>query len=170
MENVKNILVAIDLGESSRQALIKARELWDQFGATLHLVCVVQDPFALPWASAADESVVAALAAQMQRDAKAYLTGLLPPSDCERYHAKFVVCPGTRPSDELLAYAAANGVDLIVMGKGDHQNPEAATEVGSVTEAIMRRATCPVLVVPPQPCESEEGTRHDTVPVRAGLR
>jgi nucleotide-binding universal stress UspA family protein len=50
MENVKNILVAIDLGESSAQALVEARALAGRFGSALHVLCVVQDPAALSWA------------------------------------------------------------------------------------------------------------------------
>jgi nucleotide-binding universal stress UspA family protein len=169
MQNVKDILVAIDLGESSKQALAEARELWDRFGSRLHVLCVVQDPSSLPWAPAADPHVLSALQAQMQMDAKRYLTSLLPPNERERFQVEFAVCTGTRPSDEILAYAAAKGIDLIVMGKGNHGNPEVATEVGSVTDAVMRRATCPVLVVPPQRVSSDEATRHDAQ-VREVLR
>lgn len=79
MENATNILVAVDLGESSRAALVKARQLWDRSGAKLHVLGVVQDPFLLPWAPAADARVMTTLSTQMQQDAQAYLRSLLHP-------------------------------------------------------------------------------------------
>jgi nucleotide-binding universal stress UspA family protein len=84
----------------------------------------------------------------MQRDAKAHLDQLVPPKDRERLHAALVVKVGRRPSTEILAYAADKGIGVIVVGKGDHGSPEAAAETGSVAEAVVRGATCPVLVVP----------------------
>jgi len=161
METVQNLLIAMDLGESSKAAFAKARELWDRYGCRLHVLCVVQNPFSLPWAPAAEPHVLETLVTQMQHDAKRSLVALLPAHERERYQVEFAVRTGTRPSDEILAYAAAHGIDLIVMGKGNHGNPEVATEVGSVTEAVMRRAACPVRVVPPQPRSSDEGTQQD---------
>ncbi len=147
MADVRNILVAIDLGESSQQALAEARELAGRTGAAIHLLCVVQDPSALAWAPAAQADVLASLSGQMQRDANTYLDQLQRALERERLQADVVVRVGTRPSAGILAYAAAKNIDLIVMGKGDHGSPEAAAEP-AVAEAVVRGATCPVLVVP----------------------
>ncbi|MGE5833277.1 MAG: universal stress protein [Acidobacteriota bacterium] len=148
MQNVRNILVAVDLGESSKDALVEARALADRFGATLHLLCVVQDPFSLPWAPTAPDQVLSTLVAQMQRDAKTYLDRLVPAGPQQQVKADLAVRVGTRPSSEILAYAKAMHIDMIVVGKGDRGSPEAAAEAGSVAEAVVRGATCPVLVVP----------------------
>ena len=147
MAHVKHVLVAIDLGESSKQALAEAREVAGRTGAAIHLLCVVQDPSALAWAPAAGADMIATLSGQMQRDAKTYLDQLQRALERERFHAEVVVRVGTRPSAEIVAYAAAKNIDLIVMGKGDHGSPEAAAEP-AVAEAVVRGATCPVLVVP----------------------
>ena len=148
MENVKTILVAVDLGESSKQAFAEARELAGRFDATLHLLCVVQDPSSLPWAPGASDNVLSTLVAQMQSDARAHLDRLVRSLERERLHAELVIRVGTRPSAEILDYATVKHADLIVVGKGDHGSPEAAEEPGSVAEAVVRGAACPVLVVP----------------------
>jgi nucleotide-binding universal stress UspA family protein len=148
MEHLKNILVAVDLGESSKQALAEARDLAGRAAATIHLLCVVQDPSALPWAPAAQGDMLTMLSGQMQRDAKAYLDALQRALERERLDAQVVVRVGSRPSAEILGYAAAKNIDLIVVGKGAHGSPEAAAEPRSVAEAVVAAAACAVLVVP----------------------
>jgi nucleotide-binding universal stress UspA family protein len=148
MHKVHDILAAIDLGESSKHALSEAKELAARYGARLHLLCVVQDPSALPWAPDASTEMLMTLAAGMQRDARAHLDRVMPPHDRERLQAEVIVRVGRRPSTEILAYAADKHVDVIVIGKGDRGSSETAVETGSVAEAVVRGATCPVLVVP----------------------
>ena len=148
MENVRNILVAIDLGESSNDALVEGRAHAVRLGATLHLLCVVQDPFSLPWAPTAPDQVLSTLVGQMQRDARAHLDHLLPAAERRQLQAELAIRVGTRPSSEILAYAREKKIDLIVVGKGNQVSPEAAAEVGSVAEAVVRGSSCPVLVVP----------------------
>jgi nucleotide-binding universal stress UspA family protein len=157
MDNVSNILVGIDLGESSRQAFAAARDLAGRLGAKLHLLCVVQDPGSLPWAPAAPHDVLSTLVAQMQRDARVYLEELVPAADRDRLRADLVVRVGKQPSSELLAYASSRDIDLVVVGKGDPGSPEAAAEAGSVAEAVVRGATCPVLVIPARPARQAGG-------------
>jgi nucleotide-binding universal stress UspA family protein len=148
MDNVRNILVAIDLGESSKRAFVEAKELAGRLGARLHLLCVVQDPSAFPWAPAASDDTLMTLVAQMQRDAKTHLDDLISPEDRARLHPEQVVRVGRRPSREILTYATDRDIDIIVVGRGEHGGIEAAAETGSVAEAVVRGATCPVLVVP----------------------
>jgi nucleotide-binding universal stress UspA family protein len=151
MQHLRNILVAIDLGDSSKQALAEARELAGGSGATIHLFCVVQDPAALPWAPTAQAGTLAALGAQMRQDAAAHLDRLQRGLERERVRAEAVVRVGMRPSAEILSYAAAANIDLIVLGRGNHGSPEAAAEPGSVAEAVVHGATCAVLMVPARP-------------------
>lgn len=147
MADMKNVLVAVDLGEGSRRALEQARTLAAHFGASLHLLCVVQDPFSLPWAPEAATETLSTLLARMQAEARAHLETLIPVEDRERFQARFVVRVG-KPSDEILAYAKENPIGLIVMGRGGHGSLAAGSAMGSVAEAVVRGATCPTLVVP----------------------
>ena len=53
---------------------------------------------------------------------------------------------GGIPSDAILACALRRGSDLIVMGTQGHRSM-AERRFGSVAEAVLRRATCPILTV-----------------------
>ena len=50
------------------------------------------------------------------------------------------------PPDVLIDYAAEHDIDLIVMGSHGRTGVKRMV-LGSVTEAVMRAAPCPVLVV-----------------------
>jgi nucleotide-binding universal stress UspA family protein len=113
---VKHILVAIDLGDASKQALDYARTLAGSFEASLHLLCVVQDPFSLPWAPEASRDALSTLLAQMQRDAQAHLETMIMPADRQRRGTRLVTRVG-KPSDQILTYVRENTIDLIVMGR-----------------------------------------------------
>jgi nucleotide-binding universal stress UspA family protein len=116
-------------------------------GASLDLLCVVQDPFAFPWAPAAPHEELMSLLGPMQRDASEHLKRLLTPEETEKYHAKLVTRVG-KPAEEILAYARERAVDVIVMGRDGHESPTMAAAIGSVAHAVARQARCPVLLVP----------------------
>jgi nucleotide-binding universal stress UspA family protein len=144
---MKNILVALDLGEASRRALEQARTLATCFNGSLHLLCVVQSPFALPWAPAAPHEELMVLLEQMERDASTYLESLLTPDERQTYRATLATRVG-KPAAEILEYAKAHAITLIVMGRDGHGSPTAARSIGSVAQAVAREAPCPVLLVP----------------------
>ena len=52
-----------------------------------------------------------------------------------------------RPAREIVSYASRHGIDLIVMGTHGRTGVS-RTLLGSVAEAVIRRAGCPVLTVP----------------------
>jgi nucleotide-binding universal stress UspA family protein len=145
---MKHILVAIDLGEASKRALEHARMLATCFQGSLHLLCVVQDPFSLPWAPAAPHEELTSLLGRMQRDARAYLEQLLTPDERQTYRATLVIRVG-KPAAEILAYARDRAITLIVMGRDGHGSPmAAAASLGSVAQSVAREAPCLVLLVP----------------------
>jgi nucleotide-binding universal stress UspA family protein len=57
------------------------------------------------------------------------------------------------PAQELVAYARRAGIDLIVMGTHGRTGVSRAL-LGSVAEAVVRRAPCPVLTVPAETTSS----------------
>jgi nucleotide-binding universal stress UspA family protein len=144
---MKNILVAIDFGEASKRALDEARTLAASFGSSLDLLCIVQDPFAFPWAPAAPHEELLSLLKPMQREAGEHLKRLLTPDEALTYHANLVTRVG-KPAEQILAYAREHAVNLIVMGRDGHGSPTAAASLGSVAQAVARQAPCPVLLVP----------------------
>ena len=144
---MKNILVGIDFGEASKRALDHARTLAGHFEGALHLLCIVQDPFSLPWAPAAPHEALASLVGGMKKDAAAHLEQLMTQEDRRRFRATLVTRVG-KPADEILAYAREHAISLIVMGKDGHGSPIAAATIGSVAQAVARDAPCPILIVP----------------------
>jgi nucleotide-binding universal stress UspA family protein len=66
-------------------------------------------------------------------------------SDAAQLRTEYAVRIGT-PSEEIIRYAGDRDIDLIVMGTHGRSGVAHAL-VGSVTEKVIRAATCPVLVV-----------------------
>lgn len=50
------------------------------------------------------------------------------------------------PADEILAYAKRHAVDVIVLGTHG-RGRLATTLLGSVADTVVRRASCPVMIV-----------------------
>ena len=148
MIHIKTILVPTDFSDASGAALDYARALAAAFGSALHLLHVVQDPYVQPWAAEAFGVSLAGVLERWEQDARAQLEQLVP--EAER-QARPVQCD-TRvghPFVEILNYAQAHQVDLIVMGTHG-RGPVAHVLLGSVTEKVVRKAPCPVLTVRPK--------------------
>ena len=166
MINLKRILVPTDFSECSDAAVRYGLELARKFGATVHLLHVIQDPATQPWA--AEGYVVPVLEAleEWQKDAQKRLEASIPEAD----RAKAIVwCVIASPFPEILRYATANDIDLIVMGTHGRGGVSHMV-LGSIAEKVVRRAPCPVLTVRyPQHDFVEPGELVTTaVPVLAG--
>jgi nucleotide-binding universal stress UspA family protein len=131
---VNKILVPLDFSETSTRVLEFARMLADACGASLHLLHVIACPFATPETTR-----------QEQREACRRLEALLNRPDRVIRRATTSCELGT-PASEILRYAADNGIDLIVMGTHSH-GPLFRMATGSVAEAVIGLAPCPVLAV-----------------------
>lgn len=59
------------------------------------------------------------------------------------------VLSGDRPGDEIVGYAEREGADLVVMATHGYGALKRAL-LGSTAHAVARRASCPVLLVPPR--------------------
>jgi nucleotide-binding universal stress UspA family protein len=140
---IKTILVPTDFSECSDRALAYGRGMAATFGATLHLLHVVQDPYTQPWAAEAFPAPLGDMLAQWQEQARARLEGLVP--DNERASVTVAVQVGG-PFQEIVAYAEAQHIDLIVIGTHG-RGPLGHMLLGSVAEKVVRRAPCPVLTV-----------------------
>jgi nucleotide-binding universal stress UspA family protein len=81
----------------------------------------------------------------MVADAEARLHEALVPADARHRYLRKTVKIG-EPRAQILAHAAADSVDLIVIGT--HGRTGATRFVlGSVAERVVREANCPVLTV-----------------------
>jgi universal stress protein A len=154
---ITRILVPSDFSESSDAALEYARMLAHRFGASLHLLHVLNEPLlAEGLAAEAFMSEPPAIRAGLVDDARAHLS--------QR-------ATGTSSAEVVFGHAATTivecaarlDVDLIVMGSRGRTGL-AHLLLGSVAEAVARTASCPVLTVRTQ----QTLARTPTLPVEAG--
>jgi nucleotide-binding universal stress UspA family protein len=134
---LKQILVATDFGDASEVALDYGRALARTFGASLHLLHVMENQFMRP--SAAEPHVLKAAAVKR-------LDERLTNDDRVTLHANAVLETSDNPAEEIVMYAKAHNIDLIIMGTHG-RGAIAQLLVGSVAEKVVRTAPCPVLTV-----------------------
>lgn len=134
----KKILVPVDFSAGSQAALDWATVLARDTGATLVIVHVEVVPLTAgggDYMYAVAEPPTAELLAKLEqvapRDPNVPVIRRLLSGD---------------PASALLREAEAQGVDLIVMGTHGRRGISRLL-MGSVAEAVVRRATCPVLTV-----------------------
>jgi nucleotide-binding universal stress UspA family protein len=88
---------------------------------------------------------LASLQETWTRDARTRLENALQPDERDRYRAQIATLSG-HPVVEILRYAEANAIDLIVLGTHG-RGPLSHVVMGSVAERVVRKAPCPVLTV-----------------------
>jgi nucleotide-binding universal stress UspA family protein len=142
---LKTVLVATDFSETSGVALRYAKAFAHAFGAALHVLHVVQEPFAQPWAVEAYGFSLATLQDEWVREAKERIETTLSAEERTSLRAELATRLG-HPVVEILKYAADHSIDLIVIGTHG-RGPLGHMVMGSVAERIVRKATCPVLTV-----------------------
>ena len=131
------ILVATDFSEASAAAMDYGRALARTFGASLHLLHVIENPFLRP--HAADPHTI-------KNAALSHLFDRLTDDDRRTLHATPVLETSDDPADAIVKYAKARQIDLIVMGTHGRGTVAQILE-GSVAERVVRLAPCPVLTV-----------------------
>jgi len=145
MLTLKRILCPIDFSESSRRALQYAKVLsaWYEAPLTVLHVCVDLPVFemASPFGHTAATTVVLEEAQLADRR----LTVRRFVGDDK---VAIVVREGTDTRGEILKEAAACRASLIVMGTHGRSGLEHML-LGSIAEKVLRKAPCPILVVPP---------------------
>ena len=146
MMTLKHILVATDFGDASETALAYGREFARRFGATLHVLHVVDDVATRVDLAAGLPPDVGHLQADFEERARINLEALVGEEDRRELHARVVLRTSAVPERAIVSYAADQHVDLIVMGTHG-RGPVAHLFMGSVAERVVRRSPCPVLTV-----------------------
>jgi nucleotide-binding universal stress UspA family protein len=145
MITIKNVLVATDFSDTSASALNYGREFARTFGATLHVLHVVEN--ALMWAGPEAAGIdFVQLQAELAGAARQTLDRIVTNEDRAQLKAVTVVRSGKSPAFEIAAYAKAEGIDLIVMGTHG-RGMMGHLLMGNVAEKVVRIAPCPVLTV-----------------------
>ena len=151
---VKKILVPTDFSTTGDKALSYAAALARDTGATLLIVHVKEPPLAYGggemYYGAPDPN---------QRDLEEMLASVVAGGDNDKqvpYEHRLITGD---PSTALVRLADDEDVDLIVMGTHGRTGLTRLL-MGSVAEAVMRRASCPVLTV-----KSEAKAPSESAPV-----
>ncbi|MFZ0614016.1 MAG: universal stress protein [Desulfobacterales bacterium] len=143
---LKKILVGSDFSPDSANALAYGLSLAQDFESEIHLVHVME-PFAY-----ADALVPDLMTADVQTDLNVLLTGRLEslvPAEARNWCDVKTVCLAGKPYEELVKYADVNRVEMIILGIRGRGLVETFL-LGSTTDRVIRRASCPVLAVGPQ--------------------
>ena len=155
MRAIKTILVPTDFSDASDRALEYARDLADAFGASLHILHVLENPFPPGtfmemYAPSTDNYL-----GNIERQARAHLEGLLTEEQRAKYSAVTVMRRGMA-AEQILEYPNEHPVDLVVMGTAG-RGGFSRLMIGSVADRIGRAAPCPVITV--HPPDAETGTK-----------
>ncbi|MGQ9661785.1 MAG: universal stress protein [Kiritimatiellia bacterium] len=155
-KSYRRILFCTDFSENARHAFANALDAAVRRpGCVLYLLHVLPEPEAQFWKTYIYE--VEGVDEKAKRDidqklAADYLRRVPPGVELR---IEFRV---GKPDQKILEFARENGVDLIVMGREGHGRTLGRILLGRVVEKVVRKADCPVLVVP---CPSEHESRSD---------
>ena len=141
---LQRILVPTDFSDTSEMALKYAIALVEQFGASLHLLHVVEAIVSgdtVAWQLGPREDVERAIEATAWDD----LRRLLAPEELTRLRGQLALEWGT-PFVEIVRYAKAHDISLIAMGTHGRSGIQHLL-IGSVAENVVRSSPCPVLTV-----------------------
>jgi len=145
MFTLKTILVPTDFSEASQAALVYAKALAAPFGASIHLVHVMEDLLAHAWAAEVYVASMPNLRDEIEKEARERLSALLAAEERQQYGVVTALLAGN-PFLEIIRYAKAQNVDLIVIGTHG-RGAIAHMLLGSVAEKVVRKSPCPVLTV-----------------------
>ena len=155
MRTVKTILVPTDFNPASDQALSYARELADVFGATLHVLHVLEDPFPPGTFTEAYPPALDRYLEDIERQSGAELAAALTDEQKVKYSAVQIMRRGMA-AEQILAYLNEHPIDLVVMGTAG-RGGLSRLMIGSVADRVVRAAPCPVVTV--HPSDAETGTK-----------
>jgi nucleotide-binding universal stress UspA family protein len=157
MLTLQRILCPIDFSESSRHALRYAKALssWYDAPLTVFHVCVDLPVFEIgsPFGHSAS---TAAVVEEAQLAHRRVAVSQFANTEIGDAAIDVVVSEGTDAKAEILKEAAAHEGTLIVIGTHGRSGIQHML-LGSVAEKVLRKALCPVLVVPPHAANVDEG-------------
>jgi nucleotide-binding universal stress UspA family protein len=143
---IQRILCPIDFSEFSTRAFRHALSLAEHYQArlvALHVVEMWKYPFADY--AATDGGDYANVLHALYKGGKEHLQEFVNQRRHEGIHPELAICEG-RASDSILSFAQKEKIDLIVMGTHGRRGFDRLM-LGSATDRVMRKASCPVLAV-----------------------
>jgi nucleotide-binding universal stress UspA family protein len=142
MGAVQKILCPVDFSATSGHAFIYAAAIAQEFEAELILLHVIEE---VPMFTAYSGAPVVDTSSEMEKYARAEMMQLAASATTAAKIRSEIVHGKSHTA--ILKFAQENSVDLIVIGKHGRSHLDYFL-FGSVTERVIRRAGCPVMVVP----------------------
>lgn len=145
MPTFSTILVATDFSEAGDAALTYAKSLASAFGASIHVLHVLEDLAAHAWTTEVYVAALPGVHEEMEKQARERLDATLTPAERETFKATLTLRTGSA-FVEIVRHARDIKADLLVMGTHG-RGAIAHMLLGSVAERVVRKAPCPVLTV-----------------------
>ena len=152
---IRTILLPTDFSECGNYALSYAASLARTFNASIICVNVIEPIVpTVGYSGMAEPLPIADIADQLEDSAERELPKLAECDECEGLNVEELVVHGEAAS-EIVRVGKDRDVDLIVIASHGRTGLGRIL-FGSTAEAVVRHATCPVLVVKPPPHEETE--------------
>jgi nucleotide-binding universal stress UspA family protein len=145
MITIKTILVPTDFSEPAAAALNYGRTLAAQFGATLHVVHVVEDLMLKAITAEGFVSYMPDLQRELEEAARTRLDAVVAGQGAGARIVPTIITSNAA-ADAIATYAKDARVDVIVIGTHGRSGVSRLL-LGSVAERVVRTAPCPVLTV-----------------------
>lgn len=146
MVSIRSVLVPTDFSAPAAAAWRYALTLATLFKSRVHVLHVVAEPYAYPWGSNEMSTLpMADYLSQAEEAARERLATLVAASAGHGRRVRAVTKVGA-PVEQILEYAGAQKIDLIVIGTHG-RGLVGQMLLGSVAERVVRRAKMPVLTV-----------------------
>jgi nucleotide-binding universal stress UspA family protein len=152
--NVKKVITPIDFSDNSKLIAESAAYLAGKFGASLHLVFIVQNfedysGFFVPQMSMPnlEQDLIEGAEERMSSFCAEQEVFFKNAGVTEITHHVFL----GDVAEQIVEFAAKNNGDLIVMGTHGYKGLEKIM-FGSVADKVVRSAPCPVMTINPYTC------------------
>lgn len=142
----KKILCPVDFSEFTVEIIRYAHDIAKKYGAELHVFHVIPNlNYFTPYESFLTPENLVAIEKNIQDEVEKDFKKVMKNIDGD---AKKIVKTGVA-FVEIIDYARAESIDLIVMGTHGRSGIEHIL-IGSVAEKVVRKAPCPVLSIRPR--------------------
>jgi len=142
--NYSKILVPTDFSESAKYALPFAIDLAEKYGASLHVLHVIEPivaPVDFAWGTYSYPDIEKQLSGYVEDSLAKILQEQIPPEiECSSSNLN------GKPWREIVSFGKAEDIDLIVMATHGLSGFSHAL-YGSTAEKVLRKSHCPVLIV-----------------------
>ena len=144
MAGFQNILIAVDLSEGSRQAILHGSHLAKRSQGNVHLLNVVTDPGLYLSDASVPVIIPPTFLTEVRDAAEQGLAKLLTGDEARTFKVSREVIIDS-PAEGIVRIARQRQSDLICIGTHGRSGL-ARLALGSIAERVVQRAPCPVLV------------------------